>query len=69
MVISPPDLREGIGDVDESADDKVISYWNKMMNRYGDADAYEDVMKNQFCAGDIDITIVCRFPANQPQTT
>ena len=59
VVISPPDLREGIGDVDESADDKVISYWNKMMNRYGDADAYEDVMKNQFCAGDIDITIVC----------
>ena len=30
-----------------------------MMNRYGDADAYEEAMKNQFCAGDIDILIVC----------
>lgn len=29
------------------------------MNRYGDADAYEEAMKNQFCAGDIDILIVC----------
>ena len=30
-----------------------------MINRYGDADAYEEAMKNQFCAGDIDILIVC----------
>ena len=59
VVISPPDLREGVDDVDEVADDKVIAYWNKMMNRYGDADAYEESMKNQFCVGDIDILIVC----------
>ena len=59
VVISPPDLRESVDDVDEGADDKVIAYWNKMMNRYGDADAYEEAMKNQFCAGDIDILIVC----------
>ncbi len=59
VVISPPDMREGIEDVDEGTDDKVTAYWNRMMNRYGDADTYEDSMKNQFCAGDIDILIVC----------
>lgn len=59
VVISPPDLRESVDDIDEGADDKVITYWNKMMNRYGDVDAYEEAMKNQFCAGDIDILIVC----------
>ena len=59
VVISPPDLREGVDDVDEGADDKVIAYWNKMMDRYGDADAYEEAMKHQFCAGDINILIVC----------
>ena len=59
VVISPPDLREGADDVDEGADDKVIAYWNKMMNRYGGADTYEEAMKNQFCTGDIDILIVC----------
>lgn len=35
VVISPPDLRESVDDIDEGADDKVIAYWNKMMNRYG----------------------------------
>ena len=59
VVISPPDLREGVDDADESTDNKVIAYWNKMMDRYGDADTYEEVMKNRFCAGDIDILIVC----------
>ena len=59
VVISPPDLRESVDDMDEGSDDKVIAYWNKMMNRYGDADAYEEAIKNQFCAGDIDILIVC----------
>lgn len=59
VVISPPDLRESVDDMDEGSDDKVIAYWNKMMNRYGDADTYEEAIKNQFCAGDIDILIVC----------
>ena len=35
VVISPPDLRESVDDVEEGTDDKVIAYWNKMMNRYG----------------------------------
>ncbi len=59
VVISPPDLREGADNADESSDNKVIAYWNQMMAQYGDVDAYEDAMKNQFCARDIDILIVC----------
>ena len=59
VVISPPDMRESVDDADEGTDDLVISYWNKMMNQYGDADRYEETIKNKFCAGDIDILIVC----------
>ena len=32
VVISPPDLREGVDDADESTDNKVIAYWNKMIS-------------------------------------
>ena len=42
VVISPPDMRESVDDMDEGTDDKVVAYWNKMMNRYGDADTYEE---------------------------
>lgn len=59
VVISPPDMREGVDDVDEGADDLVVSFWNKMMRQYGDADRYEKAIKNRFCDGEIDILIVC----------
>lgn len=59
VVISPPDMREGEEDIDESSDDKVLAYWKKMMNQYGDADRYEEAMKNKFQDGEIDILIVC----------
>lgn len=59
VVISPPDMRESIDDADEGTDDKVIAYWSKMMRQYGDADRYEEAMKNKFCDGEIDILIVC----------
>lgn len=59
VVISPPDMRESIDDMDEGTDDMVIAYWNKMMKQYGDADRYEEAMKNKFCDGEIDILIVC----------
>ena len=59
VVISPPDLRESVDDMDEGTDDLVIAYWNKMMRQYGDADRYEEAMKNKFCDGEIDILIVC----------
>lgn len=59
VVISPPDMREGVDDADEGADDLVVSFWNKMMQQYGDADRYEEAIKNRFCGGEIDILIVC----------
>lgn len=59
VVISPPDMREGVDDVDEGADDLVVSFWSKMMQQYGDADRYEEAIKNKFCDGEIDILIVC----------
>ena len=59
VCISPPDMREGIEDIDEGTDNRVIAYWNKMMKKYGDADSYEDSVKNRFVDGEIDILIVC----------
>lgn len=59
VLISPPDIREGVDDADEGTDDKVVAYWSKMMRQYGDADRYEDSIKNKFCDGEIDILIVC----------
>lgn len=59
VVISPPDMREGVDDADEGADDLLVSFWNKMMQQYGDADRYEEAIKNRFCDGEIDILIVC----------
>lgn len=59
VVISPPDMRESVDDVDEGTDNMVIDYWEKMMKQFGDADTYEEAMKNKFCDGEIDILIVC----------
>ncbi len=59
VVISAPDMREGNTDIDESTDDMVIAFWNKMMSQYGNADDYEDAIKNKFIDGEIDILIVC----------
>lgn len=59
VVISPPDMRESVDDVDEGTDHEVIEYWEKMMKQYGEADTYEEAMKNKFCDGEIDILIVC----------
>ena len=59
VAISPPDMREGNTEIDESTDDMVIAFWNKMMNQYGNADDYEDALKNKFIDGEIDILIVC----------
>lgn len=59
VVISPPDMRESVDDADEGTDDKVVTYWNRMMRQYGDADRYEEAIKNKFCDGEIDILIVC----------
>ena len=52
-------MREGIDNIDESNDDLVIEFWKKMMSRYGNAEDYEDTLKNKFIDGEIDILIVC----------
>lgn len=59
VVISAPDMREGHDEIDESSDDLVVSFWNKMMKQYDNADDYEDTLKSQFYDGEIDILIVC----------
>jgi len=59
VVISPPDMRESVDDVDEGTNSLVIAYWNKMMKQYGNVDYYEETIKNKFCDGEIDILIVC----------
>lgn len=59
VLISAPDVRESVDDSDEGADDKVLRFWHKMMEQYGDADVYEETIKDKFRNGDIDILIVC----------
>lgn len=59
VMISPPDMREGVDDIDEGTDEMVVAYWNKMMKQYGDAEKYEETLKAKFCDGELDIIIVC----------
>lgn len=59
VVISAPDMRESTEEIDESTDNEVIEFWKKMMAQYGDADTYEETIKNKFIDGEIDIVIVC----------
>lgn len=59
VVISPPDLREGIEEVDQESKDLVRKFWDRMMKRYGDEERYEDSIKDEFVNGDgIDLLIV-----------
>ena len=48
MVISPPDMREASDDIDDSNDDRILKYWKRMMEQYGDSDKYEEAMKINF---------------------
>lgn len=59
VVISPPDQREGYHEMDESTDDKVQQFWKRMMDKYGNEEAYEEAIKDEFINGDdIDLLIV-----------
>lgn len=60
VVVSAPDLREGIDEVDEEPKEKVLKFWKKTMATYNnDAQKYEEHVKNEFKYGDeIDILIV-----------
>lgn len=59
VVISAPDMREGEDDILSETDDKVLAFWKKMMTQYGDAETYEETVKNKFIDGEIDLLIVC----------
>lgn len=59
VVISPPDQREGYEAVDQESKNKVISYWNRMMEKHGTPEAFEDEVKDEFVNGDeLDMLIV-----------
>ena len=42
VIISPPDTREGHSDTDEAKVPEVEQFWQAMMARYGNKDAYEN---------------------------
>ncbi|MBE2257324.1 MAG: type I restriction endonuclease subunit R [Rhodobacteraceae bacterium] len=60
VIISAPDEREGFNDVDdEESTDEVVAFWQRMMKRYGEAEAYETQIVNAFKHGsDPEILIV-----------
>lgn len=59
IVISPPDQREGYDEIDEEPKDRVLKFWNKTIEPYGDPSKYEDRIKSEFIYGDeLDILIV-----------
>ncbi len=59
VVMSSPDEREGYDSVDQESKDQIKKFWDKMMKTYGDADKYEDEIKDEFVNGDeIDLLIV-----------
>lgn len=59
VVISPPDQREGYDEVDEEPKDRVLKFWNKMIEAYSDPQKYEEHIKSEFIDGDeLDILIV-----------
>ncbi len=59
VVISGPDTREGHQEVDGEPDNKVHKFWNKMMDKYGNEEDYEDSIKDEFIHGDdLDLLIV-----------
>lgn len=59
VIISPPDQREGYDAVDEESQDMVKRFWDKMMERYGNEENYEESIKDEFVNGDdLDLLIV-----------
>ena len=48
LVISPPDTREGHGDISAGTSDVVLEFWAEMMDRYGTAADYQREVVAQF---------------------
>ena len=51
VMISPPDSREGYEETDEEPSDEVVSFWQRMLKRYGNEDEYTKQIINQFKHG------------------
>ncbi len=52
VVISGPDTREGFDDVDDDPTDEVVTFWQKMMKRYGAEEEYNKQIINRFKYGE-----------------
>lgn len=58
VVISPPDMREGEGSIDEDTNDFVKKFYINALSNYKNEEEYEETIKSKFINGDIDILIV-----------
>jgi type I restriction enzyme R subunit len=58
FVISPPDLKEGVEELDDENKKLVQNEWGKIIKNYVSEEDYEDRIKSQFKAGEIDLLIV-----------
>ena len=58
VVISPPDMREGEGSIDEDTNDMVKKFYINAISNYKNEEEYEETIKSKFINGDIDILIV-----------
>ena len=58
VVISPPDMREGEGSIDEDTNDIVKKFYISAISNYKNEEEYEETIKSKFINGDIDILIV-----------
>ncbi len=58
VVISPPDMIEGEGSIDEDTNDIVKKFYVNAIANYKNEEEYEDIIKSKFINGDIDILIV-----------
>ncbi len=58
VVISPPDMREGEGSIEEDTTDIVKKFYINAVLNYKNDEEYEETIKSKFVNGDIDILIV-----------
>lgn len=59
VIISPPDQREGHDAVDEESKDLIKKFWDRIMDKYGNEENYEEIIKDEFVNGDdLDLLIV-----------
>ena len=58
VVISPPDMREGEGSIEEDTNDIVKRFYVNAISSYKNEEEYEETIKSKFINGDIDILIV-----------